>query len=216
MDPSPAPASPRRAIPFPAVQLITGGWRNSDDLRTRVEAALRGGIRWMQLRAKDRSARELHEAACLLAPLLREAGALFVVNDRVDVALATGADGVHLPEDGMSARDARRLLGNSAWIARSVHSLDAAGRTWAGDLDAIQFGPVFDTASKREFGSPRGTIELALAAKAAGRVALIAVGGVSAPRASSCREAGAAAVAVIGAVWDAQDVEAAAREFARA
>lgn len=205
-------------VPTPPVQLITGAWRDLVDLRARVEAALRGGIRWVQLRAKKRNAHELHEAACLVAPLLRDAGGLFVVNDRVDVALAVGADGVHLPENGICARDARRLLGEAAWIARSVHSVDAIRSITSRDLDAIQFGPVFDTASKREFGRPQGFDALSRAAEAAREgceASLIAVGGVSAERAALCREAGAGAVAVIGAVWDATDIEAAARAFVR-
>jgi len=208
----------RHPPPFPPVQLITGAWRDLDDLRARVEAALRGGIRWVQLRAKERSAHDLHEAACLLAPMLREAGALFVVNDRVDVALAAGADGVHLPENGVPAREARRLLGEAAWIARSVHSVEVIRSIAARDLDAIQFGPVFDTASKRKFGSPLGLGELSRAAEAlhAGCEArLIAVGGISAERVTVCREAGAAAVSVIGALWDAIDIETAAGEFAK-
>jgi len=205
-----------RAVPSPPVQLITGVWRDAGDLRARVRAALGGGIRWVQLRAKERSARELHEAACTIAPMLREAGGLFVVNDRVDVALAAGADGVHLPEHGMSASDARRLLGDAAWIARSVHSVDAIREAPGGELDAIQFGPVFATASKREFGPAQGLDELVRAVRASREgcgAALVAVGGLTAERAALCRDAGAAAVSVIGAIWDADDVEAAARAF---
>lgn len=205
-----------RPLPFPPVQLITGPWKDPHDLRARVDAALRGGIRWVQLRARERGARDLHDAAGAIAPLLRDAGALLVVNDRIDVALACGADGVHLGEAGMSARDARRLLGAGAWIGRSVHSVDAIQAMRGDDTDAVQFGPVFDTASKREFGEPQGLGRLARAALASGSgcgAALIAVGGISASRVRMCRDAGAGAVAVIGAIWDAEDVERAARCF---
>jgi thiamine-phosphate pyrophosphorylase len=204
-----------RCLPSPPVQLITGPWRDAADLRARVEAALRGGIRWVQLRANRRSGRELYDAAMLLAPMLREAGAMFVVNDRVDVALAVGADGVHLPEAGMAAADARRLLGADAWIARSVHSVDAIAASSPGDVDAFQFGPVFETASKREFGEPQGLGRLGEAATAAHarRARLLAVGGLTAERAAACLGAGANAASVIGAIWDAAEVEASARRF---
>ena len=202
-----------RALPTPPVQLVTGAWRDDADLRARVEAALRGGIRWVQLRAKERSTRELHLAALLVAPILRDAGALFVVNDRADVAQAVGAGGVHLPENGMSALDARRQLGADAWVARSIHSARAVGSDASLEADALQLGPVFDTASKREFGAPLGLAVLRDAAEAASGVPIIAVGGVSAASAARCREAGARAVAVIGSVWDAADVESAARKL---
>lgn len=207
-----------RPLPSPPLQLITGPWHDLADLGARVDAALRGGIRWVQLRVKDRNAREILEAACLLAPMLREAGGLFVVNDRVDVALAAGADGVHLPEHGMIPADARRVLGSDAWIARSVHSVGAIRLMSIGDVDALQFGPVFDTASKREFGTPQGLDGLCVAAAAARSgcaTPLIAVGGISREVATSCRFAGASAIAVIGAIWSAGDIEREAAEIAR-
>lgn len=206
-----------RPLPHPPVQLVTGAWLDTGDLVRRVEAALRGGLRWVQLRAKDRSARELLDAARLLAPLAASHGALLVVNDRADVALAAGAGGVHLPEAGLRAADARSLLGPGAWIARSMHGADALGDDDARILDAVQFGPVHDTASKRAFGPPQGLDGLAAfcrAVRARGGPPVIAVGGIDTARVADCRRAGAAAVAVIGAVWEAHDVEEAARAFA--
>lgn len=209
---------PPRPLPLPAVQLITGPWRDLEDLRRRVEAALAGGIRWLQLRSKERSARDLLDAALVLGPILREAGALFVVNDRVDIARIAGADGVHLPEHGMSPREARRLLGEDAWLARSLHSADALGVSDRRDLDAVQFGPVYDTASKRRFGAPQGVEALSrfVEETAGDTMPVIAVGGITTEGAAACRRAGAAAVSVIGAIWEADDVEAAARRFAKA
>ncbi|HXC50270.1 MAG TPA: thiamine phosphate synthase [Candidatus Limnocylindrales bacterium] len=203
------------ALPDPPVQLITGAWTDLDDLRSRVAAALAGGIRWVQLRAKARPASELYAAAMLVAPMLRESGGLFVVNDRVDIALASEADGVHLPEDGMPVADARRLLGEQAWIARSVHSADAIAAMKGDPPCAVQYGPVFETASKRAYGQPKGTRELSAASDAAHSVGipLVAVGGITAGRVRDCREHGADAVAVIGAIWDSDDVERAARDF---
>ena len=217
---SPTSSAERRgsiasSLPNPPVQLITGAWTDAADLCRRVDAALRGGIRWVQLRAKARPAREIHESAMLLAPMLKEAGALLVINDRVDVAIACAAGGVHLPEDGMAAADARRLLGDSAWIARSVHSADSARIARDQDLDALQLGPVFETPSKHAFGPARGLEDLARAADAIREIPmrLVAVGGISGERAAACRHAGADAVSVIGAIWDSRHVEDAAREI---
>jgi thiamine-phosphate pyrophosphorylase len=201
----------RRVVPRPPVQLITGRWRDARDLETRVRAALRGGVRWVQLRAKERSTKEFCEAACLLAPIVREAGGLFVVNDRVDVAAWSGAGGVHLPEAGMTAVDARRLLGAETWVARSTHSIRAIAALAGEPIDAVQLGPVFETASKRGFGSPLGPDALAEAVRVAS-MPIVAVGGITPARIGECLAARAAAVAMIGAIWDARDVEAAARE----
>ncbi len=203
------------SLPDPPVQLITGPWTDLEDLRSRVAAALSGGIRWVQLRAKARPATELYAAAMVVAPMLRESGGLFVVNDRVDIALASGADGVHLPEDGMPVADARRLLGERAWIARSVHSDDAIRAMTGAPPSAVQYGPVFETASKRVYGQPKGTRELSAASDVAHGlgIPLIAVGGITASLAHDCREHGADAVAVIGAIWNSDDIAAAARDF---
>jgi thiamine-phosphate pyrophosphorylase len=201
----------RRPLPDPPLQLITGSWRDLADLEARVVAALRGGIRWVQLRAKERPARELYEAACRLAPLVRDAAGLFVVNDRIDVAIAAGAGGVHLPENGIRGTDARTLLGDGAGIAKSVHSVEAAGA--AESLDAVQLGPIYETASKLAFGPPLGIDRLRLASRGTGGEAprVIAVGGITGARIGSCLDAGASAVSIIGSIWTAADVETAAR-----
>lgn len=204
-------------LPSPPVQLVTGPWRDTDDLVARVGAALEGGLRWVQLRALDRGAGELYEAAMALRSLTRDAGAMLIVNARVDIAIAAGADGVHLPEAGLAPAVARTLLGEGAWIARSVHSVAAIRAMAPGEVDAVQFGPVYDTPSKRGFGAPQGLELLAAAAEAVHGTAatrLIAIGGVNAGRLPACRAAGADAVSVIGAIWEAADVRAAARAFA--
>ncbi len=204
-------------LPFPPVQLVTGPWRDIDDLLARVGAALDGGLRWVQLRAGDRGAHELYEATVALRPLTREAGAMLIVNGRVDIAIAADADGVHLPEAGLAPAVVRKLLGAGAWIARSVHSVAAIRAMSPGEVDALQFGPVYETPSKRRFGAPQGLELLAAAAEAAHgppATRLLAVGGVNAGRLAACRAAGADAVSVIGAIWEAPDIRAAARAFA--
>src|SRR5438445_3722433 len=147
-----------------------------------VEQALAGGVDAVQLREKDLPARDLLALAQRLGDLCRRHGARFLVNDRIDVALAAGADGVHLPADSFTAVDARRLLGPRALIAVSTHSLAEARAAAAAGADCIVFGPIFDTPAKRPFGPPLGVAGLAAVARA---VALPVVAIRSATRARS-------------------------------
>jgi thiamine-phosphate pyrophosphorylase len=139
----------------------------------------------------------------------RAAGVRLLVNDRADVALATGA-GVHLPAAGLSPADARRMLGPDAIVGRSAH--DAGELPAAAGADFLLFGPVFDTASKRAFGAPQG-VERLRAFCAASPVPVLAVGGIDAGRVREVLRAGAAGIAVIGAVWRAADVASAVRDL---
>jgi thiamine-phosphate pyrophosphorylase len=124
------------------------------------------------------------------------------VNDRADVARAAGADGVHLPEDGLPVGDARALVGPDALVGRSVHG-PAAIASSAG-ADFVVFGPVFETASKRRFGPPQGLARLEEAC-AASSVPVLAIGGVTPERIADVLACGAAGVAVQGAILRAAD-----------
>jgi len=177
----------------------------SRDLVDVVQAALDAGLPAVQLRDKDLPAREL----CALAERLRVAtartGALLIVNGRVDVAIAVGADGVHLGGGALPAAVARRLLPAGALVGVSTHAPaepDAAG------ADYVFFGPVHDTPGKKAQG------EAALAAAvAAATVPVIAIGGVGARDVPPARRAGAWGVAVIRAILAAPDPAVATREL---
>lgn len=216
----PATPNPRgSARPrLPCLALVTGDFADPPDLLQRTRLALEGGVRWVQLRAKELSARELYEGAVLLRTLTREFGAALLVNDRVDVALAAGADGVHLPGGGLAVGDARAIVGPNLLIGLSVHSPQEIQAAGTQDLDYVQFGPVYDTPSKRAFGAPQGTAALAEAARVAhlAGVCLVAIGGAGPAQAAQVAGAGADAVAAIGAIWTAQDVRGAARQFVAA
>ncbi len=203
---------------LPRLALVTGDFAGPADLLRRTRLALEGGVRWVQLRAKLLCARDLYEDAVALRSLTREFGATLLVNDRVDVALACGADGVHLPSAGLSVRDARAMVGENLLIGLSVHSPEEIVAAGGEDLDYVQFGPVYDTPSKRAFGPPQGTAALAEAARQAhlGGLGLIAIGGAGPLQAAEIAAAGADAVAAIGAIWAAQDIRAAARQFVAA
>jgi len=177
------------------------------DLAAVVAAALDAGLPAVQLREKDLPGRALLALAERLRALTAARGALLLVNDRVDVAVAAGADGVHLGGGSMPVADARRLLPAGALVGVSAHD-PAELSQCAGDFAV--FGPVFDTPSKRAFGPPQG-LERLRAAVAASPVPVLAIGGVSAATARAVREAGAHGVAVIRAILEAEDLAATTR-----
>src|SRR5207247_8422550 len=137
-------------------------------------ALLAGGARLVQLRWKGASARELLAAARAIRPLARAAGALFLVNDRPDVARAAEADGVHLGQDDLPVPAARRVLGAGGRIGVSTHDLEQARAAEAAGADYIAVGPVYATATKPGALPPRG-LALVSAVRAAVPCPLVAV-----------------------------------------
>ena len=133
---------------------------------------------------------------------------MFFVNGDVDAAISLGADGVHLPEGGAAIADVRARVGSDVLISRAVHSVDAAVRAEAEGADIVQLGTVFETASKPG-RAPIG-IEGVRAVCAAVQIPVIAIGGIAAANAGDVIRVGAAGVAVIGAIFDAEDPRAAA------
>ena len=175
--------------------------------------ALEGGADVVQLRAKDLSGGDLYELAQTLRRVLR-GRCLLLVNDHVDVALAAGAEGVHLPERGLPGRAVRELLGEDAIIGRSVHGVEAALRAEADGADYVQVGTIFATASKP--GAPAAGVELVRDVSSAVGIPVVAVGGITSENAGRVLEAGATGIAVIGAIMDAADPRAAAAGLRRA
>lgn len=182
------------------------------DLAAAVRAALAGlapGTVAVQLRDKGMPARDLLGLARALRAASRAAGQLLLVNDRLDVALASGADGVHLPADGIPAEEARRLLPAGALVGVSCHSAGDVARAGAAGADFATFGPVFDTPSKRRFGAPLGLERLAEAARLG--LPLLGLGGVDPANAARVVAAGAHGVAAIRAWLGAPEPGAAVR-----
>ena len=174
-----------------------------------VDTCLRGGVRAVQLRAKELPTRPLLDLAVALRGLTARHGARLLVNERADVALAVGADGVHLPADGLPVDAARRLFGPGRLVVASTHSEAEAERAAEAGADLIVFGPVFDTPSKRQFGPPQGLDVLGDVCRRV-PVPVIAIGGITVGRLEAVRDRGAAGVAVIRAILDAEDPEGAA------
>ena len=180
-----------------------------------VRAALRGGAPAIQLRAKDATARETVALARLLRAETRAAGALLFVNDRVDVALAAGADGAHLGDDDLPLAAARAIVPPGFLLGMSADAPEGALRAARCGADYVGAGPVYATASKADAGEAVGPERIAAVAAAAG-VPVVGIGGIDASNAGEVVRAGAAGVAVISAVMRAADPEAATRELLRA
>jgi thiamine-phosphate pyrophosphorylase len=178
-------------------------------------ALLAGGARVVQLRLKAATSRELLDAALRIVPLARAASALFLVNDRPDVARAAGADGVHLGQDDVPVAAARRVLGPDAIVGVSTHDVDEARRADAEGADYVGVGPVYATSSKANPLAPRG-LALVRAVRTAVRRPLVAIGGITVDTAPAVRAAGADAVAMIAALARAPDPAAAVTAALRA
>jgi thiamine-phosphate pyrophosphorylase len=177
-----------------------------------IRHAAEAGVDWIQIREKELDARPLTELARSALAETRETGASIVVNDRLDVALAAGAVGVHLGETSLPLEivaEWRRAANRKQFlIGVSCHSLDAARAAERGGADYVFFGPVFATPSKAGFGPPQG-IERLREVCGAVKIPVLAIGGIEPENAGRCLEAGAAGVAAIRLFQESADVGAA-------
>jgi thiamine-phosphate pyrophosphorylase len=177
-----------------------------------VAELARGGARIVQLRAKGVSDRVLFALAREGLGVARASSVLFIVNDRPDVALMLGADGVHLGQDDLPPAEARRLLGADAIVGWSTHSLEQLDHAAGEPVDYVAFGPVFPTATKRAADPVVGLAGLR-AARARTVRPLVAIGGLTLQNARDAATAGADGLAVISALMSAPDLGAAARAW---
>ena len=177
-----------------------------------AEAALAGGADMIQLRDKTGNLRDLLPQAQTIQALCRARGAVFIVNDRVDLALAADADGAHVGQEDLPAASARRLLGPGRLMGVSTHSLAQAEAAQQVGANYIGFGPMFATGTKDTGYTPRG-LEALRGIRRAVSLPILAIGGISLENVSLVIEAGATAPAVISAVVAAPDIAAAAAAF---
>lgn len=179
-----------------------------------VRAAVAGGVTCVQVREKDCGTREFIEEARAVQAALRGTGVPLIVNDRVDVALAVGADGVHLGQGDMPLADARRL-GPPSWIVGiSAETVEDAVRAERDGADYVGVSPVFRTPTKTDHAAPLGLAGLR-AIRAATKLPLVAIGGLHAGNARETIRAGADGLAVVSAIVAADDPRAAAAELRR-
>lgn len=175
-------------------------------------AAARGGLGAVQLREKDLSARDMYSLGQRLQTLLQPQGVPLFINDRIDVALALDAAGVHLAGHSLPTAVARRLLGPEKLLGVSTHSLADAQAAAADGADFIVFGPVFETPSKLAYGPPQGLQRLIDVVQQV-NIPVLGLGGIDTSNVSQVMQAGAYGVAMIRAVLAAEDPAAATRQL---
>ena len=185
----PGPGAPGEASALPL---------GASPLLDAIEECLAAGLRAVQLREKDLSARDVLALAAPLREATRRHGARLVINDRLDAALAAEADGVQRTGQSLPVATLRRLAPPPFLIGASVHSLAEATQAEAEGADFVVFGPIYDTASKRAYGAPQG-LEALGRVTASVRRPVIAVGGIDPRRVPEVMATGASGVAAIGA-----------------
>ena len=188
------------------------GQTGGRDLVAVVGECLAAGLPAVQVREKDLGAADLALLCRRLGAATRDTGAMLVVNDRVDVALAVGADAVQRTHTSLTIEDIRAVAGRRLRIGVSVHSLEDAVDAELKGADWVTYGPVYDTPSKRPYGAPQGVDRLATVARGL-RIPVVAIGGITPERVKECRAAGARGVAAISSILAADSPAAATRRF---
>jgi thiamine-phosphate pyrophosphorylase len=169
-----------------------------------VEAVLAAGVPWLQLRCKDAPASVFLSLAREVVARARACDARVIVNDRVDVALASGAGGVHVGQEDLPIAAVRSIAGDALVVGASTHTVEEAKRAEAEGADYVGFGPMFSTASKSDALAPRPAGALR-AVRDAIALPIVAIGGITEETAPAVLASGATAVAMIGALADARD-----------
>jgi thiamine-phosphate pyrophosphorylase len=203
--------SPSWLAPRLALHVLTDReWSRGRDTITVAAAALDGGATVIQLRDKTASTRVLIEEGLALRRLTRERGALFIVNDRIDVALAVEADGAHVGQDDMPVALARRFLGPERILGVSAATMEEAEEAVRDGADYLGVGPIFPSLGKPDAGPATGTQFITELASNF-TIPIVAIGGIISQNAAEVIRAGAVGIAVITAVVSADDIADAAR-----
>jgi len=187
--------------------IVVGG-----DLYQAVQAALRGGVTLVQLREKNLSGREFYQAALALKELTIAYGVPLVINDRLDIALAIDADGVHVGQEDLPLPTVRKLLGPDKLLGYSASDISEAGYGVANGADYLGVGPVYATATKVAQIAPLGIAGLK-AIKKAVSVPVVGIGGVNADNVGQVKQAGVDGIAVVSGILGASDPQSAARDL---
>lgn len=190
---------------LPKLYALTDREQSGLPLAEQVARLCDGGATLIQLREKHLAPREFHREAEQALKTARVRGARLIINDRADIALALGADGLHLGQDDLPPEVARRLLGPLALIGYSTHNVEQIIEAARMPVDYIAIGPVFGTTSKKNADPALGLEGVSRAREAAGSFPLVAIGGITHVNARAVIEAGADTVAVIGDLYAGDD-----------
>lgn len=181
---------------YPLTDIQLSGLSHSEQLKRFAS----GGATFVQLREKSLAGKEFFEQALKAVDLAKELRVKLIINDRVDIALAVGADGIHLGQDDLPPTAARKLLGDSAIIGYSTHNLAQAQAALDLPIDYVAIGPIFPTSSKKDTEPVLGLEGLKRVREVLGRTQLVAIGGITRSNAREVLAAGADSVAIISAL----------------
>ena len=185
--------------------IIDGSIVTLDNIGKTAEAIIDGGAKILQLRAKSLSSKEFLETARIIRKITKDKGTVFIVNDRVDIALLTDADGVHLGQGDLPVKEARRLLGNNKIIGYSTHNLREALEAVRLPVDYISFGPIFPTKTKEDAQTPKGLKWLSEVRKAV-EIPIVAIGGITETNMVHVLKEGVEGVAMISEILTVKDI----------
>ncbi|MBI5048042.1 MAG: thiamine phosphate synthase [Deltaproteobacteria bacterium] len=195
----------RRALIPPVYPIVDCTLTPFTYIEKRAKAIIDGGAKIIQLRAKELSPREFLESALIVRRITKGKGVIFIVNNRVDVALLADADGVHLGQDDLPVKEARHLLGNSKIIGYSTHNLREALNAVRLPIEYISFGPIFPTKTKTDAQTPKGLKGLADVRKAVD-IPIVAIGGITETNMAHVFKEGADSVAMISEILTSPDI----------
>jgi thiamine-phosphate pyrophosphorylase len=199
------PVTRRRLLPSPLYAILDPSQTKGRPAIKILTHLLNGGAKIIQLRAKEMTSNEIYRLATEARELASRAGCLLILNDRVDIAVAGQANGVHLGQEDVPLVVARRLMGNEKLIGISTHDLAQAQEAEKGGADYIGFGPIFGTATKETGYSPRGTALLKEIRKAV-KIPIVAIGGITEQNVTEVWNAGADSAAIISDIMGAENV----------
>lgn len=200
------PAERRRELDFLHVYLITDrSLLPANDFPQGLESALKGGIRSVQLREKDLAPAELLALACRVRDITQPYGAKLFINGDAEIADKAGADGVHLPETGAATAEVKKNFPHLL-VGVSTHSPAAARKAEADGADFVTFSPIFDTPSKKQYGSPQGLDRLAEVTQNI-NIPVLALGGIKKDKVPQVLDKGTHGVALISGIWSSPDIE---------